>query len=220
MSELEVFWVSGSPYAWRVLLALELKRAPYRSRLLERSKGETRAPEYLALNPRGKVPAVRDGDVVVYESLACVAYVDRKHPEPPLFGRTPAEAARVWREVAQQIAYVDEPFEAVTLPLWFGRADEEADRIRAHVPHVVAELARLEAALARDPWLAGAAPSAADCFAFPFVRSLERGLQKPAAAGFAFPYALLRQTHPAVGAWMARVEALPGYDRTFPPHWR
>jgi len=217
---MEVFWISGSPFSWRVLLALELKRAPYQSRLLERAKGGTRTPEFLALNPRGKVPTVRDGDVVVYESLACVAYVDRKHPDPPLFGRTPAEAARIWREVAQQIAYVDEPFEAVTLPLWFGRAEQEAEQMRAHVPRVTEELARLEATLARDPWLAGATPTAADCFAYPFVRALERGLDKPAAAAFAFPYAPLRVRHPSVAAWMARVEALPGYERTFPPHWR
>ena len=35
---IELFWISGSPFAWRILLALEWKRLPYQSRLLERSK--------------------------------------------------------------------------------------------------------------------------------------------------------------------------------------
>src|SRR6266576_52059 len=51
----EIYWGSGSPYAWRVLLAAELKRIPYESKLLEFSKGDLKKPEYLALKPLGTV---------------------------------------------------------------------------------------------------------------------------------------------------------------------
>src|SRR5215813_8198463 len=81
---LEIYWGSGSPFAWRVLLAAELKRIPYESRLLEFSKGDLKTPEFLALNPRGKVPVIRDGDVVLAESLAIIAYLERKHPDRAL----------------------------------------------------------------------------------------------------------------------------------------
>src|SRR5262245_50066005 len=69
-ADLEIFWLSGSPYAWRGLLALEVKQLKYTSRLLDASKGEVKAPEYLKLNPRGTVPTLKDGEVIVRESLA------------------------------------------------------------------------------------------------------------------------------------------------------
>src|SRR5512145_1540115 len=104
---LEVYWGSGSPYAWRVLLALEIKRTPYASRLIEFSKKQHKAPEFLALNPRGKVPVLKDGDFALSESLAIVAYLDRKFPEPPLFGRTAAETGLIWKSISEALHYLE-----------------------------------------------------------------------------------------------------------------
>src|SRR5947207_6464503 len=114
---IEIFWLSGSPFAWRVLLALEVKGLPYQSRLLERSKGEQRSPEFLAMNPRGQVPVLRDGAVTVRESIAILAYLDRQYPEPPLFGRGGAETAAIWQEVMEAAMYLDR-FDDFILPLY------------------------------------------------------------------------------------------------------
>ena len=75
-----------------MLLALEYKQVPYESRLLQFAKQEHKSPQMLRMNPRGRVPVLRDGDYVVFESLACLAYLDRKYPEPPLFGRSAEDA--------------------------------------------------------------------------------------------------------------------------------
>lgn len=91
----EIYWISGSPYAWRALLGLAIKGVDYQSRILQASEREHKAPWFLHMNPRGKVPVLKDGDTVVYESLAILAYLDVKHPEPPLFGATPEETARI-----------------------------------------------------------------------------------------------------------------------------
>ena len=99
MSELEVFWGSGSQPAWAVLLTLEVKRVPYTSRLLSFSAGEHKTPEFLRLNPRHKVPVLKDGEFVLNESQAIMAYLDRKFPEPPLFGRDAAETGLIWRAI-------------------------------------------------------------------------------------------------------------------------
>ncbi|MDH3534252.1 MAG: glutathione S-transferase N-terminal domain-containing protein, partial [Gammaproteobacteria bacterium] len=69
----EIYWGSGNPYSWCVLLALEYKRLKYKSRLLEFSKREHLAPEILVMNPRGQLPILKDGDYVVYESIAILA---------------------------------------------------------------------------------------------------------------------------------------------------
>src|SRR5437870_10444709 len=117
---LEVYWASGSPFAWRVLLTLEAKRLSYQSKLLTFSKGEHKSPEYLAMNPRGKVPTLKDGDFVLYESLAIMAYLDREYPERPIFGSSSRETGIIWRLVAENISYVCEPMQKVIAPLFVG----------------------------------------------------------------------------------------------------
>jgi len=47
----------------------------------------------LALNFRGRVPILKDGDYVVFESLAVLYYLDLKYPDPPIFGHSPEEPA-------------------------------------------------------------------------------------------------------------------------------
>jgi len=104
---IELFWGSGSPFAWRVLLALEYKRLPYVSHLLQFSKQEHKSPQMLALNPRGRVPVLKDGDYVCFESLAILYYLDLKYPQPPIFGRTPEEAGTIMRVICEYQAYIE-----------------------------------------------------------------------------------------------------------------
>ena len=97
---LEIWWGSGSPYSWRALLALEYKQLSYVSHLVQFAKQEHKAPALVKMNPRGRVPVVKDDDYVVFESLAILHYLDRKYPQPPLFGRTAEEAGTIERVVA------------------------------------------------------------------------------------------------------------------------
>src|SRR6188768_1777793 len=77
---IDVYWGSGSPFSWRVLLALEHKGLAYNSHLLHLGMQEHKAPHMLAINPRGRVPVLKDGDYVVFESLAVLYYLERKYP--------------------------------------------------------------------------------------------------------------------------------------------
>ena len=74
------YWGSGSPPSWRVALALEHKTLPYESRLLSFSGGEHKSKEFLAVNPRGKVPAIVDDGFALWESSAIVEYLDQRYP--------------------------------------------------------------------------------------------------------------------------------------------
>ncbi len=217
---LEFFWGSGSCNSWRVHLALEIKKVPYESRLLQFSKGEHKAPDYLAVNPRGKVPAIRDGEFTLYESLAILQYLDRKFPEPPLLGRTPEEAGLVLRRALELVFYFEPILDRVCVPIYRGKAAEEAEAIKAAAQALHPEVALLEAALASSTFLVGNAISAADCTAFPFVQQLLRASGKEAARPLNLGFLPLDTTYPALAAWVGRIEALPGYERTYPPHWR
>src|ERR1700704_2629874 len=104
---IDLFWGSGSTYCWRVLLALEHKGLEYRSHPLKFDQEEAQAPQMLAMNPRGRLPVLRDGDYVVFESVAILYFLDRKYPEPPLFGRSAEEGGVIMRVVCEYQAYAE-----------------------------------------------------------------------------------------------------------------
>jgi hypothetical protein len=55
---------------------------------------------------------------------------------------------------------------------------------------------------------------------FPGIQLLRRALEKPDARDLASRFLPVETNYPALGRWLARVQALPGYERTYPPHWR
>jgi glutathione S-transferase len=217
---LELYWGSGSPFAWRVMLALEIKKIPYTSHLLEFSKKQHQTPEFLALNPRGKVPLLKDGDFTLGESLAIIAYLDRKAPEPPLFGRNAAETGLIWRSISETVSYLEPLAIRIVGPLFFNKAAEKADDINAAIAPLHDELKALEKTLSRSRWLVGDSISAADIVVHPVIENLLRAAGKEAAKDFDLGLLPFERRYPALAAWRERIRALPGYDRTYPPHWR
>jgi glutathione S-transferase len=83
-----------SPRRVRIYLAekgIEIERVE-----VDLRKGEQLSDGYLAINPRGAVPALElDSGEVITESAAICRYFEALHPEPSLFGATPIEAARI-----------------------------------------------------------------------------------------------------------------------------
>jgi glutathione S-transferase len=217
---IELYWGSGSPFAWRVMLTLEVKNLAYQSKLLEFSKGDNKAPEYLRLNPRGKVPTLKDGDFVLYESLAIMAYLDRKYTDPPLFGRTPEETGLIWRALAECESYMVSAGDKVVRPIFFGKGLDKVEEIEQAAQSLRHEFKTIDERLARARWLVGDNISAADIGVFPLVQLLLRAASKEAARPFNLGFDPLAQTFPNVAAWVQRIEALPNYQRTYPPHWR
>ena len=217
---IEVFWGSGSPFAWRVLLALEYKRLPYVSHLLEFSKQEHKSPQMLALNPRGRVPVLKDGDYVCFESLAILCYLDLKYPQPPLFGRTPEEAGTIMRVVCEYQAYIEPHVTRIASSVFDGHIDLTGDEITAAMHAVASEARTIEGRLAKSDWLVGESCSAVDLVIFPGIQLLRRALEKPRAAELSARFMPVEVNYPALGRWLARVATLPGYPRTYPPHWR
>jgi glutathione S-transferase len=146
MMAIDVYWGSGSPYSWRVLLALEYKRLPYTSHVLQFSKQEHKSPQMLALNWRGKVPVLKDGDYVCFESLAVLYYLDLKYPEPPIFGRTPEEAGTIMRVICEYQAYI-EPHVNTILNAVFGKANLGSEEVTTAMHHAASEARTIEARL-------------------------------------------------------------------------
>lgn len=215
-----VYWWSGSCPSWRVLMTLEHKQLPYESRLLQFTPFAQRSPEHLALNPRGRVPVVRDGDYALYESIAIIAYLEAKYPERPVLGRAPEETGLVWRWVSELMSYLEPALDRVCIPIYRGTAPEQVDAVRAASRDVATELAPFEARLAKQTWLVGDGPTAADYALVPQVGHLYRAMSKPVAQDLDLELQPVSARFPAVAAWWDRIRALPGFERTYPPHWK
>jgi glutathione S-transferase len=184
------------------------------------SKGEHKSPEFLAINPRGKVPAIRDGAFTLSESVAILLYLDRKYPDPPLFGRTPEESGRVLRQVLDLVYHLEPRLDRLALPIYSGKVDTQADGVKVAAAELHQEFATLESSLAHAPFLVGSSPSAADCTALSFIEHVVRAAGKESARPLDLGFLPLASKYPALAAWLDRMRALPGYERTYPPHWR
>lgn len=108
----------------------------------------------------------------------------------------------------------------VCIPIYRGTAAEQLDVIRSAARDAAGELAPFEARLARAPWLAGTEPTAADAALVPQIGHLMRALGKPVVQELDLEIAPLAERFPSIAAWWTRCVALPGFDRTYPPHWR
>ncbi len=72
------FYYSGAPNPMKVALFLEEAGLPYEAIPVDTRKGDQHKPDYLAINPNAKVPAIVDGDAVVFDSSAILLYLAEK----------------------------------------------------------------------------------------------------------------------------------------------
>ena len=82
------------------------------------------------------------------------------------------------------------------------------------------EFKTIDERLAGSNWLVGDKISAADIGVFPLVQLILRAASKEAAQPFNLGFRPPAQRFPNIARWIQRIEALPNYQRTYPPHWR
>jgi glutathione S-transferase len=209
----------GSPYSWRVWLALEHKGIPYELKILSFAAGDTTKPEFVAINPRHQVPTIVDDGFAMWESTAILEYLEERFPatDPTknLFPGDVKSRARIRRLVREVEAYVGaEGIAPITEEYFFKEgAEPDAKRVAAAREVVGRELEMFAREL-RGKFLAGDSPTAADFVLFPYVGYVARiTLRKPETK-------LSELMPPALAEWAKRLQAMPYYEKTFPPHWK
>jgi glutathione S-transferase len=215
-----LYWGSGSPFSWRVMLALQYKNLPYDSQLLHFDKQEHQSPHMLKLNPRGRVPVLKDGDYVVFESVAILYYLDLKYPQPPIFGLSPEEAGVIMRVICEFQAYAEPSLQRIVEAIFADKVAEDIDALTDAMHAVAREARTIEGRLSKEQWIVGASFTALDMVIFPWIQLLRRALNKPAAAELGARFLPMERNYPALARWIERIESLPGYQKTYPPHWR
>src|SRR5947209_13376590 len=92
-----------SSAAFRVRIALNLKKLDYETAAIHLLRNDQSKPDYRSVNPQGLVPALEDGGQTLIQSMAIIEYLDELHPEPALLPRQSADRARV-RALADIVA--------------------------------------------------------------------------------------------------------------------
>jgi glutathione S-transferase len=212
---LTLYYGSGSPYAWRVQLALEHKALSYERKVLSFSAGDTRKPEFLALNPRHRVPVLVDGDFSLYESGAIVEYIDEAYPGrgSPLFPGDAPTRALIRRMILEVDGYYGPAAEDLLDQAFSKKPEERDSKVVAESRKATVEELGMFAKAMHGDFLAGPL-SAADFALYSMVALLKRAEIKltDLDADGMLP--------PKIKAWKASIEALPFFEKTIPPHWK
>jgi RNA polymerase-associated protein len=140
------------PYCARVRILLAEKEIPFETVEIDL---ENRPPWLYEKNPVGKVPVLEEGDFVLPESRVIMEYLEERYPQPPLLPSQPAERALV-RLRFERFADLSRPYYRV---VFNGESAAVLD----------VELAKLDAALAGSPYLAGSQFSLADIAYVPWI---------------------------------------------------
>jgi maleylacetoacetate isomerase len=167
-----------SSAAYRVRIALNLKNLPYEmvSIHLTKDGGRQHTPEYRAINPQARVPALElsSGEVLT-QSLAIIEYLDDIHPEPPLLPINALGRAKA-RAIAQMIACDIHPLNnLIALQYLKRQLKHEQAEIDTWYHHWILEgFTALEAMLAPGPYACGAHVTLADICLVPQVANARR----------------------------------------------
>ena len=196
---LKIYHATGTR-AFRVIWVCEELGVPYEIEPIDFSPAFRKSPAWLAINPVGKVPAMVDGDVQMFESCAMMQYVLDRYGEGRL---QPAKSDPTYPHYLQWCWFAESTF---ARPL--GEVTNHRREFKPELDDVVAEMksrattcvVALDQAVADRPYLLGDDMSAADLSICYVMRGYRRSVTEDLPAN--------------VQAYFDRVTALPSYERT------
>jgi glutathione S-transferase len=185
--------------AMRVLWALEEVGAPYEL-IATNFVDDAHRPEYLKINPNGRIPALQDGDVTLFESLAINLYLARKYGQA-IWPKTVADEGRAYQWSIWAMTELEEPIiTALMHRAFLPEAQREAKKGDEAAVRFTKPLAVLDGALAGRQYLAGTDFTIADL-------NVASVLSIAPMAGLDLAPA------PRAAAWLARCAARPALAR-------
>jgi glutathione S-transferase len=180
----------------RVKIALHEKGLAYQRVTLNLAKKDQKRPEFLKLNPYGKVPVIDDDGRILFESCIINEYLDEKYPNPALMPKDPYLRGRGRVLVDYALNYIHEPYWALRGEMLKPEAERHAAMIEEK-RHSLRELIRyLEDALEERNYFLGE-------FSLTDIAIIPRFLRMETYGALPAP-SLLR-----LGAWLKRMKERP-----------
>ena len=152
---LKLYDFKSSPNCQRVKVVLEEKKIPYETVNVDLRAGAQKTPEYLKINPYGKVPAIADGDTLLYESCIINEYLDERYPTPRLLPTDPAARAKARILVDFGLTQMDSAYTKLRMELTKDERERNAETISAAKEDIKKRLQRLEQELGDKEYLMG-----------------------------------------------------------------
>jgi len=204
---MKLYGFPPSPNTWQVRAVANYLGVPLEFELVDLSKGGSRTPAYLAINPTGRTPALVDGDLKLWETLAIMQYVASQKPNAlwPNDARVRADINR-WQSWNlahwNRDAWAPVLFERVVKGLLnLGATDEAA--LAKGISAYEKEATMLDAHLAKQRYIVGNSLTIADfAGAAPLFYAKEAQLSL--------------EPYPHVRGWFGRISALPCWRDTAP----
>ncbi len=171
MAQLTVYGPTLSTYVRTVRMLLAETNTAYE--LQEVDIFAARTPEYLEINPFGKVPTLKVDDQILYETQAIADYLDATVADYAFTPRDPMGQARMRQIMSIVDSYLYEPtisvitIQRLIVPNQGGQSDEAA--IQAAVPKVKTALGAIESFANCDPFLLGSMITLADFYLMPVI---------------------------------------------------
>ncbi|MDX2097851.1 MAG: glutathione S-transferase [Leptolyngbyaceae cyanobacterium bins.59] len=185
--------LSGNSY--KVKLLLSLLGLDYESIKVDLLKGAHKQPDFLALNPFGQVPVLKDGDVVLADAQAILVYLARQYGGESWLPLEAAPLSRVVRWLSTTAGEVRQGPESARLYHRFKATSIDLERTMQKSDFI---LTQLNNHLAAQDWLELGHPTIADVAVFPYVALARDGNVD-------------LDRYPHVLTWIDRVKQLPGF---------
>ncbi len=193
---IKLYDFKSSPNCQRVKVVLAEKHLPYEVVPIDLRKQEQKTPEYLKLNPYGKVPVLTDDATVLYESCIINEYLDEKYPTPSLMPADLGKKAKARVLIDFGLAHLDAPYQKLRMELMKEQKEQNQQVIDSAKADLKKLLQRFESELGEQGYLVGEF-SLADAALIPRFTRLE---------GFGvLPDASL----PRLGKYLERMKARP-----------
>jgi glutathione S-transferase len=155
MTMIKLYDFKSSPNSQRVKVVLEEKKLPFEIVPIDLRKGEQKTPQFLKLNPYGKVPVLTDGDTVLYESCIINEYLDEKYPNPPLMPADLGKRAKARILIDYGLAHLDGPYQKLRQELMKDPKEQSEPVIEAAKNDLRKLLQRFENEIGDQPYLLG-----------------------------------------------------------------
>lgn len=211
MPDIEIYGSPNSTFVRTACLACEEKGAPYEVLPAGESIADLKKSEHLARHPFGRIPAMRHGEVQIFESVAICTYIDGVFGGPSLTPTDPIERARMMQWISATSDYIVPTtlrgyIAAIFAPPGIDVETDE-DKIQAMRPTIDDQCRILNEALEGRTYLAGDSITIADLLLVPIMHYLGNTLD-----GMAY-----FEGRGNIGRWWHAVSERPSFKNTVPP---
>ncbi|XP_006635637.1 glutathione S-transferase rho [Lepisosteus oculatus] len=207
-----LYWGSGSPPCWRVMITLEEKNLQgYQNKLLSFEKQEHKSKDVMDINPRGQLPSFKHDNIIINESYGACLYLENqfKSQGTQLIPDAAAEQALVYQRMFEVMTLHEKMADAIFYTWRVPEAERHDSALKRNREALAAELRIWEGYFQKmdsGSYVAGKNFTMADVMFIPQI-------------AFVFRFGLSQEKYPKLAEYYSLVKERPSIKASWPPHW-